>query len=345
MKRDSRAKAAPAPRPPAITYTESDRIVWEEDLDSFVPKRIFDAHIHLWDPRHLPPGDPSRAIFAAADMRKTEKWNATMFPGRRIDYLILGTPAVGIDVKRHNAFMARELGPYPNSRMNRLVTPQCRVEDIRTDVLKHGFIGLKPYRIFSVTGDENQCRIHEFLTHPQMELANEMGLWVTMHLSRHHGAADAANLRDLKEYTTQRYPKIRWILAHCARSFTYWGIQQGVDRLRDLPNIWYDSSAVSDVMAHYTLFKKERHHRILYGSDNLAANAFHGRYVPMGRFWYQFGTPEYAKKRNIHTDARPILAIYDQLLAMKHAAELAGLTRGQVEDIFNNNARAALGLS
>ena len=136
----------------------------------------------------------------------------------------------------------------------------------------------------------------------------------------------------------------KWILAHCARSFTYWPLSKTIDRLSKMPNIWYDNSAVSDVMAHYTLFSKEDHKRILYGSDNLAANAFHGKYVAMGRFWYQMETPEYAKKANIHTDARPILAIYDQLLAIKHAAQLANLSRDQVEDIFNGNARNVFGL-
>jgi glutamate-1-semialdehyde 2,1-aminomutase len=165
-----------------------------------------------------------------------------------------------------------------------------------------------------------------------------------MHLSRYHGCADQANLDDLEEYTTRRYPRIRWILAHCARSFTYWPIRQAVDRLRDLPNIWYDSSAVTEMMPHYTLFKKEDHRRILFGTDDLLANTFHGRYVAMGRFWYQMETPEVARKPKIHTDHRPVLSVYEQLLSMKLAAEIAELTRRQIEDVFYNNARDAFGL-
>jgi len=347
MAKSSSAQNASATLPvpkKEVYYTESDRIIWEEDLDPFVPQRIFDAHIHLWRRDHIPADSPHQASRFPADMKLTEKWNKVMFPGRKFDYLVLGMPTPGVDVKKHNEFLARELKGRPNSRMNRLVTPQCKVEDIRADVLKYGFMGLKPYRIFSVTGDINQCRIHEFFPHEQLELANEMGLWVTMHWSRWHGPADKWNLKDIKEYTTKRYPRIKWILAHCARSFTYWAIREGVEQLRDLPNIWYDNSAVSDVMAHYYLFKREDHRRILYGSDNLIANAFHGRYVPMGRFWYQMGTPAYAYKRYIHTDSRPVLAIYDELLAIKHAAELAGLTRKQVEDVFYNNAARVFGL-
>ena len=96
-------------------------------------------------------------------------------------------------------------------------------------------MGLKPYRYFSVTGDVNECRIHEFLPHAQLELANQLGLWVTMHLSRSNGCGDSHNLDDLEEFTTKRYPQIKWILAHCARSFTYWPIRQAIERLREDP--------------------------------------------------------------------------------------------------------------
>lgn len=329
---------------PQIVYTESDRVVWEEDLASFVPAQLFDAHAHLWSDAHLPLEHIRRNRIVEGGMAVTQEWNQRFFPGRQVNYLILGMPVVGVDVAGHNRFVADEMKGFPNSRKHRLVTPQCRIEDIRSDIKQLGFTGLKPYRVFSTSGDINQCRIHEFLTHEQMELANDLGLWVTMHLSRFHGCADEHNLQDLEEYTQRRYPRIRWILAHCARSFTYWPIGKAVHRLRNLPNIWYDNSAVSDLMAHYTLFKHEDHRRILFGTDNLTANSFHGQYVAMGRFWYQIEAPEYAKQAQIHCNQRPILAIYQQLLSMKHAAQLAELSRQQIEDVFCNNARQAFGL-
>lgn len=322
-----------------VFYNESDRIVWEEDLEDFIPYKIFDAHVHFWDDSFLPLKDPQRNNFVNSDLQITERWNKQMFPGRDFDYLVFGMPLVNADIKANNEFVVSELAGKPNSRKNRLVTPECKTEDIYNDVVKYNFVGMKPYRQFSTTGDINQCRIQDFLTHPQMELANEMGLFITLHLSRYHGCADEQNLIDLEEYTTKKYPNIKWILAHCARSFTYWPLQKAINRLRQIPNIWYDISAVSDVMAQYTLLSKEDHRRILYGSDNFTANAFHGRYVAMGRFWYQIGTPEYAKKDNIHTNSKPILAIYEQLLAFKHATQLAHLGTEKINDVFYNNAK------
>ncbi len=324
-------------------YDRHDQQIWDEELADFVPERVFDAHIHLLDQRHLRDAPGAFRNWTDADLATLQAWAGRLYPGREVHFLVLGTPSPGIDVAAHNHWAIRQVQRDPQSRMNRLVTPQCRVEEIRRDVEQHHFVGLKPYRLFSVTGDAAQCRIHEFLPHPQLELADELGLWVTMHLSRYHGCADEHNLDDLTEFTTRRYPRVRWILAHCARSFTYWPIRQAIDRLRELPNIWYDVSAVTDVRPLITLFSREDRGRIFYGSDGVDATYFRGQYVALGRAWQSLAT-DGADLQFPHCDGRPILAIYEQLLSMKQAAEIAQLSRDDVEGIFWRNAAQALGI-
>ena len=184
--------------------SEQDRVIWEEELAQFVPQRVFDAHVHLLDRRHL-----SQVEGAFLDWKDTD-WNALqdyaqqLFPGRELHCLVLGTPSPGIDVESHNRWIAQQIQLDSQSRMNRLVTPACKTVEIERDSAEWRFNGLKPYRLFSVTGDPHQCRIADFLTHSQLEFADEHRLWVTMHLSRYHGCADELNLSDLEEYTTRR---------------------------------------------------------------------------------------------------------------------------------------------
>lgn len=326
----------------ADELTAHDRQIWEEELQDFVPERVFDAHIHLLDRAHLPAD--TRSTWSHADLGTIQGWAERLYPGREVHFLVLGTPVPGIDVNGHNRWLREQVQRDSGSRLNRLVTPDCSLEDIRRDVESDGVIGLKPYRLFSTTGDAAQCRIHEFLPHEQLELADELGLWVTLHLSRYHACADEENLRDLTEFTTRRYPRIRWILAHCARSFTYWPIRQGIERLRELPNIWYDVSAVTDVRPMITLFSGENPQRIFYGSDGVDATYFRGQYVALGRAWQTLDTDKIGLKFP-HCDGRPILAIYEQLLSMKHAAEIAELSRESIDDIFWRNAAEAFGVS
>lgn len=323
-----------------IDIRDSDKQIWEEELADFVPDRVFDAHTHLfWSDCMKPEVEhPGRS---EADISDLLAWGDALYPGRRMNFLILGLPKVGTDVDKHNARLAEEIAKDPGSRANRLVTPKCKPEKVREDLESGSFIGLKPYRLFSATGDINNCRIHEFLTHEQMEVANDKGCWVTMHLSRAQGCADAANLDDLAEYTTKRYPRIKWILAHCARSFTYYPIQEAVDRLRDMPNIWYDLSAVTTLYPFIVLFTKENLKRIFYGSDGIDSAFFHGKYVTFGRYWFQV-YPDQQDFSDAHTDARPILCIYEQVLAMKQAADAAGLSKDDLEGVFWRNAHEAL---
>jgi len=323
--------------------SEQDRVIWEEELAQFVPQRIFDAHVHLLDRRHL-----SQVEGAFLDWKDTD-WNALqgcarqLFPGRELHCLVLGTPSPGIDVASHNRWIAQQIQLDPQSRMNRLVTPACKIVEIERDFAEWRFNGLKPYRLFSVTGDPHQCRIADFLTHSQLEFANEHRLWVTMHLSRYHGCADELNLSDLEEYTTKRYPNVRWILAHCARSFSYWPIRQAIPILRQMPNLWYDVSAVTDLRPLITLFQEEDIKRIFYGSDLVDSTFFRGKYVTLGRAWCGLNADQ-SSLRFPHCDGRPILAIYEQLLAMKHASEIVGLSSSDIEDIFWKNAESAFGV-
>ena len=323
-----------------IDYRDIDRQCWEEELADFVPDRLMDAHVHLFDS-----GDfeelPER--FAKTEDNKLSDLNAwaeVLYPGRHMNYLVLGNPSPEIDVGRHVDFVNSEIEQFPQTRHNRLVKPSCKLEDIARDLDHPQILGLKPYRTLSVTGDIAQCRIHEFLPHEQMELANERGAWVTMHLSRYHGCADQYNLDDLTEYTTKHYPNIKWLLAHCARSFTYWPIKHAIERLRDIPNIYYDTSAVTDVRPYVTLLTQEDTRRIFWGTDGVLAAFFHGFYAAMGRSWQHFDADASGLKF-VHCDGRPILSVYEQLMSLKFAAEMAQLSREQIEGIFWNNATTA----
>lgn len=321
-----------------IEYNEHDRRIWEEELEAFVPRRIFDAHAHLFWHTHLPARHPKLKVWHDADHAAHLAWAQRLYPQREVHYLYLGTPVPGIHVDRHNAFLARELGSDLRSRANFLVTPACSPDAIAATARHRGFIGVKPYRMFSVNRNPDTCRIREFFPEAQLEVANELGLWVTMHLSRYKAAADPANLRDLEEFTLRRYPRIKWILAHCARSFTYWPIRESVGRLRQLPNIFYDLSAVCDMRPLLTLFQQEDVRRIFFGSDGISPMFFRGGYFPLGRAWMTISKKHFAEESFAHCDGRPILAIYENLLAIKQAAEIAGFGRSEIEAIFWTNA-------
>ena len=52
-----------------------------------------------------------------------------------------------------------------------------------------------------------------------------------MHLSKRDAIADPANVEDLLRFS-DRYPNAKWILAHCARSYSSWAIEASAAKIR-----------------------------------------------------------------------------------------------------------------
>ena len=48
-------------------------------------------------------------------------------------------------------------------------------------------------------------------------------------------------------------------------------MEDSIRFLCDLPNIWYDTSAVNDLYSHFLLMKHEDRKRVMFGSDNVVA--------------------------------------------------------------------------
>ena len=111
-------------------FSLHDQQIWDEELQDFVPDRVFDAHIHLFNPDHLSAAGSSANTWGLADLATLQGWAARLYPGRETHFLALGTPLSGIDVATHNHWCIEQIQQDPQSRMNRLVTPSCRLEDI-----------------------------------------------------------------------------------------------------------------------------------------------------------------------------------------------------------------------
>jgi len=318
-------------------YTDFDRDIWERELAEFVPEALYDMHAHMWSDDHTGRADESsKGLRLPIDLDDHLKWAAQLYPGREIHYLMLATPVKGMDVDGHNSWLSSEMARDPASGANMSVTPDMSPERLAAAVTDGGFVGLKPYRTFAA--DPAEADIRDYLPEAQIEVADHLGLAITLHLSKRHGAADPANLRDLEELTG-RYPRVQWILAHCARGFNAFMLEESIHALAGLPNLWYDTSAVNDLYAHYLLMKHEDRSRVFFGSDNVVAGCARGKYITYGRAWQYFaGDPTQP-----HCDARATLVIYEQLRQQRQMADMLGLTAAEIEALFCGNGKRLLG--
>lgn len=328
------------------TPTELDRRIWAEELDDFVPGRVFDVHTHLHDWRHYTDTAKATGPYAAtigthfprADRAVADAVDAALMPGRRVDRLSFPYPYPRpIDANAANALVAGEIVPGSAGLM--LVHPEMAVDDIRAALIRTGLIGLKPYLVYANGTAPADVRITDFLPETQIALADELGLIIMMHLSKRDAVADLDNIRDLLDLTA-RYPRAKWVLAHCARSYSAWAIEAAASALRGIPNIWYDTSTVCEFDALDALYSGVGLDRVMYGSDDLIG-PMRGKYIAFGRAWSLLHPGNHSLRLG-HCDPDMTFIRYEQLRAMKRGARQVGLTDWQRRALFHDTARALI---
>ncbi|MHB8861460.1 MAG: amidohydrolase family protein [Pirellulaceae bacterium] len=326
--------------------TERDRELFDRELDSFVPDKLFDAHAHWYHADHFhfasdavlpivqagPPQVGSTVFDDAVDQ---------LIPNRRIEGLFFPYPHAQVDVEAGNEFLYQQLQQRRGSRGQMLITPGQDPELIRETVRRCGFVGLKCYHVFSSHHPTYDSRIEEFLPESQVQVAHEESLSITLHIVRARALADEANQETICRYS-RRYPNVRLILAHAARGFNPHHTMLGIKALRGLPNVWFDTSAVTDSGAIEAIIQTFGHERVLYGSDFPISHQ-RGRCVAVGDSFLWIST-ENTRLDVPYATLQLAMIGHESLRTLKVAAMCLRLTDGQLEDIFCRNALRMFGL-
>lgn len=330
---------------PPIEWNTVDRRIWEEELDEFVPLRVFDVHTHLY--RWAFNTDPNKEKSALGRVLGTTWSEATwdlaqacdrvLLPGREVHRLSFPFPfAPPCDFDASNEFVAAQTRHDPQSGALMLVHPALTAADAEQEVDRRGFLGFKPYRFYATSGDAVNCGITDFLPEHLIEVAHRRGLLIMMHLSKKDAAADPENIADLLRLC-EKYPGARWILAHSARSYSAWAIEKAAGRLAGLPNVWYDTSSVCESDSFEALYAGVGPQRVMYGSDDIPVGVLRGKYIAFGFAWAYLSETNHSLDLS-HCEGRMTFTRYEQLRAMRRAAKRLGLTREQNEALFHDTA-------
>ncbi len=181
----------------------------------------------------------------------------------------------------------------------------------------------------------------EFLPDWAWEIADRHGLWITLHMVLPKALSDPANSNWIRERCL-RYPGAHLVLAHAARGFNASHTTDAIDTVRDLDNVYFDTSAVCEPAAFEAILKATGVTRLMYGSD-FPVSDLCGRAVSVGDgfVWlYQHNVDWEPWK---HGKLWPIGI--ESLLALQQACRTMGLRDGDIERIFRDNACQLLGLT
>lgn len=328
--------------------TDADRDFVERHITPYLPDKLFDAHAHLFRHDHyaaatMPPSLATTPAVLGLDVyREYIDW---LHPGGRTKGgLYFGLAFLG-DRVANNAFVAQEVqaakanGFLAYGQM--LIAPEMEADYVRQEVQRGGFVGLKPYHLMAqVDYPTFQAPIEAYLTEAHVQVADELGLSITLHMVRDRALADPINQATIRRYC-ETYPNMRLILAHAARGFNPWHTIEGIDSLRGLRNVWCDTSAVTEAGAFEVIVEVLGHERLLYGAD-FHVSHMRGRCIAIGDsfHWLYAEEMDLAEK---HINLQPVLIGLESLRSLILAFHRLKLTDRQIEAIFYGNSAALFG--
>lgn len=325
------------------TRQDHNRKIWEEELADFVPQKVLDFHVHIMNEGVIPRGEAFSSgghPITKYDFEDLEQDLSDLYPGRDTYAVCFGFPDVSYDFHTNNRYVAercdhKRLFPF------RLLDPREKSPAaVREEIISKRFIGLKPYPDY-VRGDLRHVEIKQMLPEWSMEIANELGLIVMLHIPRPGRLADPVNQDQIVEWCT-KYPKADIVLAHIGRAYFYKNVVDNLDRLKDLPNLYYDLTMVNHWEVMEYAFKTVGHDRILFGTDVPIALA-PGKSVEIND-QYTYVTPV-PWKLSISDDHKKLIFtsfLYEEIRAIKKAVDRLGLPRSYIEGIFYDNGMRLL---
>jgi len=321
------------------SYRDEDQAFFTRDLAGFVPDKVFDAHCHLWPPGHMAEQWPDLpASVGADDYRRMIDW---LHPGRRVAPLYVPVPDNGSAVAQANQWVAEQRARDAGSRGLFLIRPGDDPEWVASQVRQFGLCGLKCYHSLAPAAPAWELDIPAYLPEPFMAVADREGWVVVLHMVKSRAVADEGNQHWISHYC-RSYPNAKLILAHSARGFQPAHNLRGLPALAGFDNLYFDTSANCEPMAHLAILRIMGHKRLMYGSD-FPVSHLRGRSVAAADsfLWLYENTPVWGEK---HQRIQPILIGLEHLRSLKWACWAEGLGDSQIEDIFWNNAADLFGV-
>lgn len=318
------------------TKLKRNHEIFEREFAEFLPKRILDFHVHVTNAGVIPEGESFSCgghPLAKYDYEDLAEDLAACYPGRETKAVCFGLPVVGYDRPANNRYLAEHRDSkrfFPLRLLDPLEdTPQA----LHRDLERGAFYGLKPYPDYVRKADVNDVEIREMLPAWAMEVANELGLIVMLHIPRKQRLADPQNQDQLVELC-ERYPRVKIVLAHIGRAYYLKNVLGNLERLKSLPNLYVDLAMLNhwEVLEH--LFQEMPVERILYGTDIPIALA-PGKSIEINdQYTYVTPVPWALSISDDHGKLAFTSFLYEELRAIQKAVTRLGLGRSFVEALF-----------
>lgn len=317
--------------------------IFYEELHSFLPERILDFHVHVFQEGVVPKDEyfsNAGHPIAAYDLPELKRDLPAIYPGRKYLAVCFGFPELSYDLKANNEYLASQCDGKRFFPLRLLDPIMDYPDEVRSDLETKGFFGLKPYPKYARMS-EAHMQIPDMLPHWAMEIVNDLEKIVMLHIPRKGRLADSLNQQQIVEYS-RKYPKAKIVLAHIGRAYFLKNVLGNLDNLKDLPNVFFDLAMVNHWEVMEYLFQTVPQEKILFGTDIPIALA-PGKSVEIND-QYTYVTPV-PWELSISDDHKKLVFtsfLYEELRAIKKAVGKLKLGDEFIQALFYENGMRLL---
>ena len=337
-----------------------DKQFYEQRIKNYLPDRIIDAHTHahlkkfyLGDDMYRQNRGALWPILAAEEnsVEDIEESFLQLFPDKKVTPLLFGKVSRAYDVEACTQYVIEEgkKRGYPYLYVTR---PEWSAADFEEKIKSSGALGAKVYLNFAPTyipGPE--IRIFDFIPHHQLEVMNQHGWVLMLHIPRAGRLKDPVNIAQMIEID-QRYPNVKTIIAHIGRAYCDSDVGDAFERLQAAPGLIFEFSANINGTVMEQMIRAVGPKRIIYGSDAPIIRMRMGRiqenntYINLVRRGAYPGVEGDSHMREIDGPEADNLTYYTyyEIDAFLRAAERCNLTQSDINDVFYHNAARILNI-
>ncbi len=328
---------------------EVNREIYEREFREWLPERILDAHVHLvhrdsYPADYEPPPRSYQRLLANGSFTEEDCLEAAarILPGKDFRGLCFGSPGPEVNREHANRYVARVCEDERFCGLA-LVSPDDSAETVRRWIEEWGLLGYKPYHSLVRRKRAEEVSIPEMLPASQMQIADELGLVVMLHIPRARRLADPDNQREIVALA-EAYPRAVIVLAHIGRAYYLSNVVGNLEEIRLRPNLYVDLAMLNHWEVLEYLFREFPRERILFGTD-MPISCLGGKSVEINDQYAYIMEQDVRIGSSIY-DAEHVVRFtyfyYEELRAIRKAAERAGLSRDELEALFYHNGMALL---
>ena len=283
----------------ALTQIELDEI---KRIKDFIPDKIFDSHSHIYDSSFTPTVHPEAKFGKSVLGAKEYKENMMPLLGNpkllRANYIVFPDQSMAEKnspfLSKSDEFLKAQLDQDPLSVGEIIVRPCDSAEDIEKRLTHKNIRGLKCYHYLAQKEATWNLDVEDYLPESAWEVADKHNLVITLHMVKELSSADKNNL-DYIIRMAKRYPNVKLILAHCARSFAAWTIFESIPEFCKYENIWFDFSSICEPVPMMAILKRLGGERCMWGTDSPVSN-YRGKALSFANSFHWFYDTDFIGK-------------------------------------------------